>query len=251
MLLERPDQWQRQALVELVTWSEDGIFCASRQTGKTEIATLVAYMVGVLGGFVLIVSPSDRQSLEFMTILQNHHHRLQLAQVSGEPTMHEVKFANGGRIIALPNSPLKIRVFRKVNLLIIEEAAFVPDAIYNAIRPMLMVSKGMGMTAQTLLLSSPFGRRGFFYQEWIGDGSPEHPHGGDWPRHRVSWRDCPRITPQEIEKERRRPGVIVKQEYLDCEQGEEFMIDQECFFDMRGWEGLLSNVQQVDDWGNE
>lgn len=243
--MDRPDAWQRKALTQGVTWGEDLLLDASRQTGKTEIATLIAYMVGVRGDFALIVSPSDRQSLEFMSILQGHHHRLQLSTVDGESNMHEIRFANGGRVLALPNSPLKIRVFRKVSLLVIEEAAFVPDQIYNAIRPMLMVSRGMGLPAQTLLLSSPFGRRGFFYEEWIGDGDASNPHGGDWHRHRVSWRDCPRINPRDIERERLRPGVLVQQEYLDCEPGEEFAVDSQCYFDMSAWEGMLSNVGRL------
>ena len=172
---------------------------------------------------------------------------MQLGSTSGDPTMHEMRFQNGGRIIALPNSPLKIRVFRKVKLLIVEEAALVPDAIYNAIRPMLIVSGG-----QTLLLSSPFGRRGFFFTEWVGEGSPEQPQGGRWKRHRISWRDCPRITPQAIERERNRPGILVDQEYLDAEPGEEFKAEIGAYFNAEAFAELIDgNISTEDNYAFE
>jgi hypothetical protein len=67
---------------------------------------------------------------------------------------------------------------------------------------MLAVSRG-----RLVCLSTPFGQRGFFFDEWQ--------HGGDaWHRVRITWRDCPRIAPDFIAGERRSLGDSwVGQEY--------------------------------------
>src|SRR5271165_6795795 len=123
------DPWQTKLLVEVLPQERNAICCCSRQAGKTQVAALAAYIVGCLGEFAMIVGPSDRQSVEHMTVVQEHHAKLQnkwpmLGRMVADPTKHEITFANGGRILALPNSPAKIRGFRNVRLLIVEEAAF-------------------------------------------------------------------------------------------------------------------------------
>ena len=71
----------------------------------------------------------------------------------------------------------------------------------RAVRPMLAVSQG-----RLVALSTPFGQRGWFYDEWHG--------GGPWKRVRITWRDCPRITPEFIAEEARALGPQwVAQEY--------------------------------------
>lgn len=226
-MLDRPDAWQRQLMSQTVTCGRSGIVNASRQSGKTEATAAITYLFGCLGKFVLIVSPSDRQSIEFMRVVQGHHTRLGLGDTAVDPTMHELNFASGGRILALPNSPAKIRGFRAVDLVVFEEAAFIPDIVYNSIRPVLGVSRG-----QTILISSPFGKRGFFYEEWIH--APE-----TWHKVRVSWRDCPRLTPEWLANERLRPGVDVEQEYLDCADGDEFKAEVGQYIDWEAHEGLV------------
>ena len=90
-------------------------------------------------------------------------------------------------------------------LLLIDEASRVSDDVYRAIRPMLAVSRG-GLW----LMSTPFGKRGFFYEAW------EH-GGGEWERVRVTAEDCPRISRAHLEEERNVLGDLwFRQEYL-CE----------------------------------
>src|SRR5262245_57283931 len=72
------DPWQQQALRELVNRREDLLLCCSRQVGKTEVVAAAAYLEAADGGFVLIVSPSERQSLEFFDRLLGYHRRLAL-----------------------------------------------------------------------------------------------------------------------------------------------------------------------------
>ena len=73
---------------------------------------------------------------------------------------------NGARILALPGNPDNLVSFSSVTLLIIDEASRVPDALYAAIRPFLAVTEAThGRRGRLVVASTPFGRRGWFYEE--------------------------------------------------------------------------------------
>lgn len=127
--------------------------------------------------------------------------RLETGAMIDSDTKLSVRFANRSRIIALPGSEKTIRGISAVTLLVLDEAAQIPDALYNAVRPMLAVSKG-----RLILLSTPFGEQGFFYEAW----SKSH----SWEKIEVPWQKCPRIDPAFIEEERQEGGsAYVAQEY--------------------------------------
>jgi hypothetical protein len=88
-----------------------------------------------------------------------------------------------------------------VDLLILDEASRVEDDLYYATRPMLAVSGGA-----LLMLSTPAGQRGVFFEEWM--------EGVGWERYEVAIEDVPRISEEFIEEERRAlPRRIFDQEY--------------------------------------
>ena len=60
-----------------------------------------------------------------------------------------------------PGTEGTVRGFSRVALLVIDEAARVSDPLYYAVRPMLAVSGG-----KLVALSTPFGQKGHFWQEW-------------------------------------------------------------------------------------
>jgi hypothetical protein len=112
---------------------------------------------------------------------------------------------NGSRIIGLPGSEGTIRGFSAVSLLLVDEAARVSDDLYWAIRPMLAVSGG-GLW----LMSTPFGKRGFFYETWVKGG-------GEWERVRVPADACARIPREFLEEERRTMGERWFRQEYGCE----------------------------------
>ena len=125
----------------------------------------------------------------------------------------QLELANGSRLVALPGREETIRSFQGVSLLILDEAARVPDTLFSSLSPMTGVSGG-----RTICLSTPFGQRGFFWREWHNPNVP-------WTRFRVLWHECPRLTPAFIDNERRKFGESwIRQEY-------------ECSFEAR--EGLV------------
>src|SRR5262249_61145691 len=97
-------------------------------------------------------------------------------------TETQFELANGSRVISLPGREETIRAFQGVALLIIDEAARVPDTLYYSVRPMLNVSRG-----RLVCLSTPFGARGFFWREW-------HDQRADWRRVHITRRECPLIS---------------------------------------------------------
>jgi hypothetical protein len=195
------DPWQ----IDLLNSTDQRILlnCA-RQSGKsTTVAAMAMHtVIAEPNSLILLLSPSLRQSVELFRKVRQADRALAhpLAQVKSTAT--ELEFDNGSRIVCLPANEETIRCFSKVALLVLDEASRVPDDIYSAVRPMLAVSSG-----RLICLSTPYGKRGFFYREW-------HDHDAAWRRVRVTWRDFPRIPAQHIEDEKRSLGESwVRQEY--------------------------------------
>lgn len=233
------DPWQTDVLSYLVTRKENLLLCCSSQIGKTEAVSLAAYFAACLGEYVLVASPSDRQSIKFHERLLQQHAALNLVDQKSEPSKHELLLVNGGRVEAVPNSADKIRGIAAVDLLVIDEASRVSDTLYGAVTRMLAVSKG-----RIALLSTPFGKRGFFYKEWIGQGRT------GWRKHRIPWHQCPRLTRDFIEAERRsHDDFFVRQEYLDCPEGDEFLNTEMAYFDADRFRDLIDpELEVVQDW---
>ena len=78
-------------------------------------------------------------------------------------------------------------------MLVVDEAARVDDALYRSVRPMLAVSRG-----RLLALSTPFGKRGWFFDAWESTEP--------WQRMMITADQCPRITPEFLAEERRALG---------------------------------------------
>lgn len=95
-----------------------------------------------------------------------------------------------------------------LDFLDIDEAAYVPEAVYTALKPMLAVSeKKRGLGWETFL-STPFGKGGFFFHSH---------HSKDYKQFHVSSEDCPRISKSFLAKEKKR---MTKAEYRQEWQGE-------------------------------
>ncbi len=199
-----PDPWQCDVLR---SESRQIILNVTRQGGKSTVSAIRGLHKALYndGALVLLLAPSYRQSKELFRKVRDAHAALPFARRFTSETALEVELANGSRIVALPGKEETIRGFSGVDELICDEAARVPDKMYQAIRPMLAVSGG-----QITLLSTPFGKRGFFHQEWTEGGA-------DWHRAMVTAYACPRMSRTWLEKERSAIGDWwFRQEYL-CE----------------------------------
>jgi hypothetical protein len=199
-----PDRWQVDVLRSKA--SQQILLC-SRQSGKSTISSYLAVHTAIYqpNSLILVLSPSQRQSSELFRKVKSVYGSLHEACETESESALQLELSNGSRIVALPGKEATIRGFSGVSLLIVDEASRVPDALYQSIRPMLAVSGG-----RIILLSTPYGRRGFFYGEWVSNDT-------SWLRTKIVAYDCPRIPNDWLEQERKRIGDYwFRQEYL-CE----------------------------------
>ena len=188
----QPDPWQRDLLTRSAEDDfERALLLCTRQGGKstTTAALALRFALKRPGALVLLLSPSLRQSAELFLKL------LLFYRAAGEPVAASnvsalrLELVTGSRVIALPGTEKTVRGFSGVDLLVIDEASRVADDLYLSVRPMLAVSGG-----RLVALTTPWGKRGWFYDEWTGTNA--------WDRVRVTAEECPRITPEFLAEER-------------------------------------------------
>jgi hypothetical protein len=197
-----PDSWQANLL--RANWKRALLLC-SRQAGKSQIAGALALRDALTRprSLILLLSPTLRQSGElFRDKLLPLWSALGRPLLLRPPTQLSLELANGSRIISLPESEGGIRGYSGVRLLVIDEAARVSDNLYRAVRPMLAVSQG-----RLICLSTPFGKRGFFHEEWTSLRP--------WQRVQITAEQCPRIGKAFLREERAALGERwYRQEYM-------------------------------------
>jgi hypothetical protein len=152
-----------------------------------------------------LVSKTERQSLELFRKVVDTYHRLGDPVPAVRELTFSLELANGSRVIALPGDPSTIRGFSGPWLIVVDEAALVDDALFTAVLPMLAVSGG-----RLICLSTPFGRRGFFCDQWE-NGDPA------WERITAKGTECPRIDPEFLAEQRRLLGPRMFAQEFDCQ----------------------------------
>ncbi|MCS6851552.1 MAG: terminase family protein [Gemmataceae bacterium] len=196
-----PDPWQQQLLR---CQARQVLLVGSRQAGKSTAVAALALHTALFRrrSLTLLLSPSLRQSAELLRKVVDLHRAVGSLVPARFQSQTRLELANESRVISLPSREETVRSFSNVGLLLLDEAARIPDELYRAVRPMLAASRG-----RIICLSTPFGQRGFFWHEWTAGGPA-------WQRFRVGVGDCPRISPEFLAEERRALGDSwVRQEY--------------------------------------
>jgi hypothetical protein len=183
------DAWQRDALTST---SPRALWLVARQLGKSTVAALLALYTALTepNSLVLMVAPAERQSAELLRNARGFARLLgHPVPPTGEAVLH-LELSNGSRLLALPGrSDSTVRGFSAPRLLLIDEAARVPDEVMTAVSPMLATSAA----GRLIAMSTPWGKRGWFHQQWTA--------GLDWERVEVPVEACPRITPAFLARE--------------------------------------------------
>jgi len=195
-----PDLWQARVLRSP---SQRIVLNCARQVGKSTVVSALGLHTAIYvpDSLTLLVSPTQRQSQELLKKCLLAYRALgRPVGAVAESTM-QLTLANGSRIVSLPGDATTTRGYSGVTLLIIDEASRVLDDLYTALRPMLAVSGG-----KLVLLSTPFGKRGFFFDVWTQGGAV-------WHREEIPAHACPRISPDFLAEERAALGYYYPQEY--------------------------------------
>jgi hypothetical protein len=190
-----PDPWQERVLR---SDAPRVLLNCSRQAGKSTVSAVLAAHRAAYAprSLVLLLSPSQRQSSE----LFQKARRVLPVRPEKESALR-LELANGSRILSLPSTEASVRGFSAVDLLVVDEAARVPDDLYLAVRPMLAVSGG-----RLVALSTPWGKRGWFWEAWSGE---------TWERFEVPATEIGRISGAFLAEEEGALGPRwFRQEYL-------------------------------------
>jgi hypothetical protein len=194
-----PDPWQRQLLRSHSQWV---MLNCCRQSGKSTTTAIVALHQAIYDpGLVLCVSPSLRQSRELFAKIIGFLKSLEPVEPLEEDNKSSCELRSGARMVSLPGDPDTVRGYSAPKLVITDEAAYVSDAMQAAIAPMLAVSQG-----RQIDMSSPNGRRGYFFENWERGDSIE--------RIKIIGRQCPRISAEFLEQQRKKLGpTLFAQEF--------------------------------------
>jgi phage terminase large subunit-like protein len=194
------DQWQAKLMRSTAHTSPDAekrvLMLCARQTGKSTTAAGMALHRAYYesGASIVIFSPSQNQSDEMLRTIKSLHNKLSGVPETVGDSVRKIEFNNGSRIRALHGDERTVRGISALSLVLIDEASRVPEELLAAVRPMIATRSDGTLVA----LSTPFGKRGFFYEAWTGDAI--------WYRVRVPASECPRISEAFLAEELRELG---------------------------------------------
>jgi phage terminase large subunit-like protein len=187
------DEWQSEVFN---AEERNLIICSGRQVGKTTTigAKVVKFAAENAKSKILIVSRTQKQSGYLFEMVKHLLIDCRIG-LDGEPTQTRAILKNGSMIYSLPSGWTGAGLrFLTANLLVLEEAAYIPDEVYTTIRPMIATTAG-----QTIMFSTPNGPAGFFFQCY---------HDKSFRRWLVPSTECKRIPYEFLKEEKRRMTKI-------------------------------------------
>jgi len=185
------DEWQEKVLKT----KGHLVLRTGRQVGKSTVVAIKAgeYAAKNKKKTILVIASVERQAQLLFEKTLNHvqeNYGKMIKKGKDRPTKHRIKLTNGSTIYCLPTGLTGhgIRGYT-IDLLIADEAAFIPEEVWTAVTPMISVTGG-----DMILLSTPFGKGGFFYNCFSRK---------DFTAFHISSEECPRIPKEflKIEKE--------------------------------------------------
>src|SRR5215470_2562858 len=172
-----PDPWQEQFLR-----SNDplNLILCGRQIGKSLAVSILALHTALTkpDNTVIVVAPIEPQANELLRKVITTFNKIGRPVGVLREAVTTLELANRSRVIALPGKERSVHSYT-ADLLVIDEAARVPDEVYHGASPQLSASKG-----RLIALSTAFSKSGWFYKEWS--------EGTGYRKWSITARECPR-----------------------------------------------------------
>lgn len=161
------DNWQEEVM------KTKGNMClrSGRQVGKSTVIGIKAakFALENQNQLIMVISKTERQAqLLFSKILFNivqidksqiRKGRDKKTKELQSPTKHRINLKNGSVIHCLPAGDTGFGIMGfTINLLIADEAAFIPEEVWNSVIPALAITRG-----NIWLLSTPYLKEGYYY----------------------------------------------------------------------------------------
>lgn len=181
----------------------------SRQIGLSTITSLYCLWLALfhLDKRIVIISIKDKDAMEFLEKIHLAHSNLPdwMQDKLVTDNAHEMEFTTRSKIESVASSTQAARG-RSINLLIVDEAAFIANAesIWTSAYPTLSAGGG-----KAIVISTPNGLTGWFYQIW-SKADPDLPQKDRNAFHRIfaHWTEVPDFRGFEPE-----PGMTFKEIY--------------------------------------
>jgi hypothetical protein len=219
-----PDEKQQELLTSTALRT---LVNCTRQWGKSTSVAIMAAHEALYnpGSLVIVASPSQQQSTELFRKIHGFWQKLPNAPAATQENLTRMALENGSRVISLPGTEKTVRGYSAPSLVIVDEASRVDDELITAVSPMLATVKH----GRLIAVSTPAGKRGFFYEKWM-DGGPA------WHRITVRADQCPRISAEFLAEQRESLGETRYAQEFECA----FIEDGESAFNSALIEAALS-----------
>ena len=152
------DKWQK----EVLECDTNIVLRSGRQVGKSAIISIKVseYALNHKNKQIMVIAKVERQAqLLFQKILQYIHYK-DKKSIKGRPTKHKLDLKNGSTIQSLPAGDTGYGIMGfTIDLLVADEAAFIPEDVWNSVIPTLSITHG-----KIILLSTPFLKEGYYYK---------------------------------------------------------------------------------------
>ncbi len=204
----KPTRYQ----ADLLESNRDTLVVWGRQCGKTTTLAIKALHHAITHPKreILIIAPTERQAkIMFEKIYEYCDQNNFVKAHTVKLTQSDVLFDSGSRIHCLPagHEGTSIRGYA-ASMVIFDEAAYVPEAVFMAVRPSMAVRGEM-----TILSGTPWGKQGYFYNAYRTN-ELKKPQARTWEVFHVRSSDSPIIDKAYLETEKASlPASQYAQEY--------------------------------------
>jgi hypothetical protein len=224
-----PDPWQSEYLVRTDSSPcsrQRNLLLTARQVGKSTVVGVrcARRLLKWKGQQVVTVSKTETQAKLLSRRIARGVARWVPRGSWLCDNISEIELPNGNTMYTLPGgNPEGIRGFSPT-LLVLDEAAFVPEELIAALSPMLARTKG-----DWDMLSSANGPAGTFYEAAEGEQK------GDWSQITVTAEQCKAYDQEFLESEKRRLGDARFMREFFCK----FTSPEGAFFSLQSIDALL------------
>lgn len=156
------DKWQ----IDVKAAQGNIIVRKGRQVGASTIISQIAAEKALKSKMmIMIIAAVEREALLIFEKILGYVHEVapgMIKKKGDKPTKHRLRLTNGSQILCVPAGITGAGIRgHTIDLLIADEAAFIPEAVWAAVTPSLMTTGGY-----MILLSTPHGKEGYFYERF-------------------------------------------------------------------------------------
>jgi hypothetical protein len=188
----RADPWQEAFLRS--TARRESLLCSRRAGKSTATASRLCREALLVRGDYLVFCPTLRQSMEMLRAVRAFWEALGRPLPLSGDAKTVLEFANGSRVLSLPDNHAGVVGVGNPRLVVIDEGSRVSDELYLSVLPTLAETNGTLVT-----LSTPWGKDGWFFRIWdeSAEGRARRAKLNEqWVRSAVTADRVPRITPE-------------------------------------------------------